>query len=275
MTLLSKYKTNNVPVSLQISKIDINWTNATRIFLIFCNRQVTLGKKKKQLYWINEREQQHYFLNVKLQFSLINLPVSLQHRLSVWNSVSLLPQFTLKCKVSHTVAFAAVWQDRHYSCHHLQSVTPLAKLTHTRTHVSIHSGSKCKHCVRGMRNKVNIALVWAIITARDDKKVSHSSCCGCSSSALVTEHNNSSVARSTPLRSESNREGLSFLLPVYKETPVQYGKATERRFTTPSEPGAREQRGARKKGTGTEKKRDHGGRRKKMVSRESRCPSEL
>lgn len=62
------------------------------------------------------------------------------------------------------------------------------------------------------------------------------------------------MARSTSLRSESNREGLSFLLPVYKETPVQYGKATERRFTTPSEPGAREQRGARKKGTGTEKK---------------------
>ena len=136
-----------------------------------------------------------------------------------------------------------------------QSVTPLAKLTHTHGHVSFHSGSKCKQCVRGMRNKVNIALVWAIITARDDKKVSHSSCCGCSSSALVTEHNNSSVAWSTPLRSESNREGLSFLLPVYKETPVQYGKATERRFTTPSEPGALEQRGARKKGTGTEKKR--------------------
>lgn len=39
------HNTNNVTVSLQMSKIDINWTNATRIFLIFCDRQVTPGKK--------------------------------------------------------------------------------------------------------------------------------------------------------------------------------------------------------------------------------------
>lgn len=73
------------------------------------------------------------------------------------------------------------------------------------------------------------------------------------------EHNQQLSGSVDPLRSE--REGLSFLMPVYT---CSVWKATDRRFTTLSEPAVLEQRGEKKRGTGTEEKRDNGSRRKKM-----------
>lgn len=128
-------------------------------------------------------------------------------------------------------------------------------------------------------NKVNITLVLAIITARDDKRPATCPVGAAlqrwSAAKLVLAWTQQQLSGSVdPLRSESNRGGLSFLLPLYKETPVQYEKP-QKDFTTLSESAVLEQRGERKWGTGTEKKRDNGSRRKKVVSRESRSPSEL
>lgn len=100
-----------------------------------------------------------------------------------------------------------------------------------------------------MRNKVNIALVFPLITAVDDKKPSKRLTCPVgaafqhwSAATLILTCTQQQLPGSVDtLRSESNQGGLSFLLPVYEETPVQ--KATERLFTTLSEPAVHEQRG--------------------------------
>lgn len=100
-----------------------------------------------------------------------------------------------------------------------------------------------------MRSKVNIALAFPIITAVHDKKASKRLTCpvgaafqhwSAATLILTCTQQQLSGAADT-LRSESDREGLSFVLPVYGETPVQ--KATERLFTTLSEPAVQEQRG--------------------------------
>lgn len=111
--------------------------------------------------------------------------------------------------------------------------------------------------------------------APDDKRfvphLSHNS-----SSTLVNAYTYTNLKLTTilkphnPLRSVSNQEGLSFLLPVSKETPVQYRKPQKILLTTLSEPAVLRQRGVQVK---TE--RDTDTRGKKIVSRESQCPSKL
>lgn len=150
----------------------------------------------------------------------------------------------LNGSVSYTVVYDAVCQDKHYSCHLLQTVTPLdhrkIKLTHehkwscetTSRYLSSHGGRKCKQCVKGMRNTVNIALVLPITTALDDRRPAKHLTCPLdatfqhwSAAKLILTWTQQQLSGSVDtLRSESSGEGLSFLLPVYKETPVQYGK---------------------------------------------------
>lgn len=111
--------------------------------------------------------------------------------------------------------------------------------------------------------------------ALDDKRfvphLSHNS-----SSTLVSTYTYTNLKLTTilkphnPLRSVSNQEGLSSLLPVSKETPAQYRKPQKILLTPPSEPAVLRQRGVQVK---TERDRDTRG--KKTVSRESQCPSEL
>lgn len=125
-----------------------------------------------------------------------------------------------------------------------QTVTPLdrrqIKLMHKHacsceiiaSYLSFHSGRKCKQCAKGMRNKVNIAPVLAIIPPLGDKRPAK--CLACPVGAVLqrwpaakpvltwTQQPLTSLV--DPLRSESDRVGLSFIPSVYKETPVQYGK---------------------------------------------------
>lgn len=115
--------------------------------------------------------------------------------------------------------------------------------------------------------------IISITMAPDDKRfVPHSS--HNSSSTLVSTYTYTNLKLTTilkphnPLRSVSNQEGLSSLLPVSTETPVQYRKPQKILLTPPSEPAVLRQRGVQVK---TERDRDTRG--KKTVSRESQCPS--
>lgn len=157
----------------------------------------------------------------------------------------------------------------------------------TSAYLSFHSDRKCKQCMKGERNKVNIALVLAIITALGDKRPAKCLTCPVgaalqhwSATKLVLTWTQQQLSGTVNLRSEVWKVTKK-ACPSSCQSTKRHLFSTESHRKTVHHPVRACCPRAERGGRGEEEedrdreKRDTGSRRKKMVSGESRSPSEL